>query len=253
MVSCIQYKVQRMRPQPPPILDTYLDLPASLPPSFPEHVLRLLEREIVQGRLAPGERVSEERLAERIGVSRTPVREAMRVLEGQGLIVRRRGRGTFVASPTTPDEAKTLYELRIPLESYLAERAASRANANEIETLARIQRRFAEVDASDDLQLRRLVAVDSELHWTIYRAAQSDLTSVVSSYWGRLFREIYTRVYTNRPALDFALDHDRIVAAIADRDPERARVEMADHIRNGWEALRRSFEIGRPTGESLDT
>jgi DNA-binding GntR family transcriptional regulator len=233
-------------------LDTSLDGPDRLPPSFPEHVRRLLEQEIVQGRLAPGERVSEEALAERIGVSRTPVREAMRVLEGQGLIVRRRGRGTFVAATTSADEAKTLYDLRIPLESHLTERAARRISVDELETLVHMQRRFAEFESGDKLQLSRLVAVDSALHWTIYRAAQSDLISIVSSYWGRLLRELYTRVYTSRPTLDFSRDHDRIVAAIADRDPERACAAMADHIRNGWEALRLSFEAESPVSGSSD-
>src|SRR5665213_4050502 len=66
-----------------------------LPLSFPEHVRQLIEAEIVAGGLAPDERVTEKGLAERFGVSRTPVREAMRLLESQGLIVRPRGRSAY--------------------------------------------------------------------------------------------------------------------------------------------------------------
>ena len=84
----------------------------SIPPSYPELVRQMLEKEIIEGNLAAGERVSEDELARRLGVSRTPVREAMRVLEGHGLIVRQRGKGTYVARLTTSAEAETLYQLR---------------------------------------------------------------------------------------------------------------------------------------------
>jgi len=80
----------------------------AIPPSYPELVRQMLEKEIIEGNLAAGERVSEDELARRLGVSRTPVREAMRVLEGHGLIVRHRGKGTYVARLTTSAEAETL-------------------------------------------------------------------------------------------------------------------------------------------------
>ena len=101
----------------------------SIPPSYPELVRQMLEKEIIEGNLAAGERVSEDELARRLGVSRTPVREAMRVLEGHGLIVRHRGKGTYVARLTTSAEAETLYQLRGPLEGFLAERAAESITA----------------------------------------------------------------------------------------------------------------------------
>src|SRR5688500_9444596 len=101
-------------------------LPLDLEPAvtFPEHVRRMLEEAILESRLPPGERVTELQLAEAFGVSRTPVREAMRLLEAQGLLVRRHGRGTYVASRTTSEEASVIYDLRLPLESYLTALAA---------------------------------------------------------------------------------------------------------------------------------
>jgi DNA-binding GntR family transcriptional regulator len=219
--------------------------PGRLPPSFPEHVRETLESEIVSGRLAPGERVTEESLAQRIGISRTPVREAMRVLEGQGLIVRRRGRGVYVANRTTQEEAKALYELRIPLEGFLTRQAAERAKPHELRTLAEIQESFRHlvVNEGTAVDMRALIALDSEFHWAIYRAAGSDLVSVVSSYWGRLLRELYDRVYRGEHPSTFSRQHEEIVSALEKRDSEGAHAAMAAHIASGWDVIRASFEL----------
>ena len=74
-----------------------------------------------------------------------PVREAMRALEGEGLIVQRRGRSAYVAPRTTPDEARALYSLRVTLEGYLAGRAAERMENEDFETLLDLQRQFKEI------------------------------------------------------------------------------------------------------------
>ena len=218
-------------------------MPASaLPLSFPEHVRQLLETEIVEGRLAAGERVSEDQLARRLGVSRTPVREAMRVLEGYGLIVRRRGKGTYVAGSTSTAEARALYLLRAPLESFLAAQAADEITETELDELERLSAVFRVAVADVGEGLPRLIEADSALHWCIYDAARSDLVSVVRSYWGRLLRELYTRVYLEGPPEHFADQHDEIVVALRSRDAEAARSAMERHIVDGWEVVRESFE-----------
>jgi DNA-binding GntR family transcriptional regulator len=189
--------------------------------------------------------VTEESLAQRIGVSRTPVREAMRVLEGQGLIVRNRGRGVYVAHRTTRDEAKVLYDLRIPLEGFLTHQAAKRVKPNELRALAEIQDSFQHLVAEQGnaVDLRTLIGLDSEFHWAIYRAAGSDLVSVVSSYWGRLLRELYDRVYRSEHPSTFSQQHEEIVSALEKRDSEEAQAIMAAHIATGWDVVRTSFEV----------
>ena len=215
---------------------------STLPLSFPEHVRQLLETEIIEGRLAAGERVSEDQLARRLGVSRTPVREAMRVLEGHGLIVRRRGKGTYVAGSTSTAEAAALYLLRAPLESFLVSQAAEKITDPELEELERLSAVFRTAVAQAGDGLPRLVEADSALHWCIYDAARSDLVSVVRSYWGRLLRELYTRVYLEGPQEHFADQHDEIVAALRERDADAASDAMERHIVDGWEVVRASFE-----------
>jgi len=221
-----------------------------LPVSFPDHVRQLLESEIVEGRLAAGERVSEDQLARRLGVSRTPVREAMRVLEGHGLIVRRRGKGAYVAGPTSTDEARALYALRTPLECFLAAQAAENITAAELSDLERLSAEFRVAVAAPDGELPRLIEADSALHWCIYDAARSDLVSVVRSYWGRLLRELYTRVYLDGLPEHFANQHDEIVAALRAGDGDAAHQAMEQHIADGWEVVRTSFESADRTNPS---
>jgi DNA-binding GntR family transcriptional regulator len=215
-----------------------------LPPSLREHIRQQLELEIIEGRLAPGESVTEESLGSRMGVSRTPVREAMRALEGEGLIIQRRGRSAYVAPRTTPDEARALYSLRVTLEGYLAGRAAERMTNAELETLLHLQQQFKEViDAArgEAIDLKALIALDSDFHWTIYNAAGSELTSVVASYWGRLLRELYDRAYTSEHPSRFSKQHEKIIRLL--RRGEGASVEqaMAAHIETGWRGISVSF------------
>ena len=217
---------------------------ATLPPSVPDHIRQAIEREIIEGRLAPGERVGEDALARLLGVSRTPVREAMRLLEGQGLIVRHRDRGAFVAQRTTPAEALVIYELRVPLERFLTAQAAERMTAAELQSVVATGREFTATSAgiaSDPEAPRRLAELDSAFHLSIYHAARSDLAFVVESYWGRLRRELYDRIYTDSSMAVFVGQHDGIVAALQARDPEAASSAMEAHITSGRDAMAASF------------
>ena len=99
-----------------------------LPPSLPEYIRRLVEVDIVTGALAARTRITEEQLAKRYSVSRTPVREAMRLLENQRLLVRRKA-GVFVATHTTRDEVEVIYQVRQSVESFLTEQAAGAISA----------------------------------------------------------------------------------------------------------------------------
>jgi DNA-binding GntR family transcriptional regulator len=214
------------------------------PPSFPEHVRQRLEHEIIEGVLAPGERVTEAGLSTRMGISRTPVREAMRLLESRGLILHQRGRGAYVAHRTTFEEARTLYELRLPIEGHLAASAAELCTPDDVRALETIQAEFARLVALDagEVDVRSLVALDHDFHWTVYNLAASDLVSIVATYWGRLLREIYDRVYTSGTPSRFGDEHERVIAGLRDGDAEAARAAMQAHIRSGWDALRLSYE-----------
>src|SRR6478672_7567083 len=107
---------------------------------------------IVENRYRPGQRLVEQRIAEELGLSRTPVREALRLLEAEGLVVSERNRGAMVR-PLSSTEVGDLYGLRIRLESYAVEVATERATEEELGELV------AAADAFGDV--RRAIDVDS--------------------------------------------------------------------------------------------
>lgn len=219
-----------------------------LPPPLPEHIRQALEREIIEGHLKAGQRLAEEQLSKRLGVSRTPVREAMRMLEGQGLIVRRRARGTSVAERTTADQAHAIYHARFALEGHLAAAAATAIDDDGLAMVSRLRSEFADLAQSGARADQ--ISADSDLHWAIYTSADSDLTSVVASYWGRLQRELYGRVYGSGPVEVYADQHEEIVQALVQHDPIAAKNAMLRHLETGWQTVRRSYLLGAGVAES---
>src|SRR5437879_5999382 len=95
------------------------------------HAYAQVRAAIVENRYPPGHRLIEQRIAEELGLSRTPVREALRMLQAEGLVVSERNRGAMVR-PLSETEVVDLYGLRIRLESYAVEVASERATASEL-------------------------------------------------------------------------------------------------------------------------
>src|SRR5215471_2934498 len=117
-----------------------------------QHAYEQVRAAIVESRYLPGQRLVEQRIAEELGLSRTPVREALRLLEAEGLVVSERHRGAMVR-PLSTTEVVDLYGLRIRLESYAVELATERATEAELGDL---------VDAADGFgHVRRTVDVDA--------------------------------------------------------------------------------------------
>lgn len=202
----------------------------------------LIRAAIVEQRYEPGQRMIEQRIAEELGLSRTPVREALRRLEAEGLVISERHRGASVR-PISPTEVVDLYGLRIRLESYAAELAATRATAQDVEDLAAAVAGFSEVRAglgdADELdEVRRLNAANRTVHDVILRAARHqrldamlgrtvDIPLVFQAF--RRFR----RTEIERSDLF----HQLILDAITRRDGTRAGELMAEHIRQGLQAV----------------
>ncbi|MFV0309834.1 MAG: GntR family transcriptional regulator [Desertimonas sp.] len=202
----------------------------------------LIRAAIVEQRYLPGQRLVEQRIAEEFGLSRTPVREALRSLEAEGLVIAERNRGASVR-PMSPTEVVDLYGLRIRLESYAAELAAQRATADEIAALATAVERFSAVRATlgdaDDLDdVRALNAANRTVHDLILDAARHHR---LSAMLGRtvdiplVFRAF--RVFGRDEIERSDLFHHLILDAIGRRDHARAGQLMAEHIHQGMQAV----------------
>ncbi|HEX6021710.1 MAG TPA: GntR family transcriptional regulator [Solirubrobacter sp.] len=220
-------------PAPPPSESAPLSR-VELPPSLPEYVCRLLRDDILSGALTPGERITEAQVIERTGVSRTPVREGLRMLEAEGLVVSHRGRGTYVGYRLAADEALLIYDVRLIVEPHLTKLAAERMTA---EDLASVRYALAEFAKAVDSGPRLAGQRDADLHLAIYDASRSELRSVLRGYWSRMQLELSERVYTTELPNRFIREHEEIVDALESGDGDRASECMSRHIAHGRDVI----------------
>ncbi|HLH64422.1 MAG TPA: GntR family transcriptional regulator [Solirubrobacteraceae bacterium] len=205
------------------------------PPSLAEHVCRVIRDDILTGRLPAGARLTEAMVMERTGVSRTPVREGLRTLEGEGLVITYRSRGTFVTYRLTPQEAELIYDVRLVLEPHLTGLAAARITPEALAQVEHVLARF--VDALDAADPREAGQLDADFHLAIYEASASELMSVLRGYWSRLQLELSERVYTTEVPRRFLDEHLSVFDALRAGDAERASARMRAHIEHGRAAI----------------
>lgn len=204
-----------------------------------EHVLASLRRDIIAGRLRPGDRLVERELAERFGVSRVPVREAIRALVTEGFVLFETPRRTVVRR-LTPADVKELFELREALEVYAAGLAASRATARDLTELRDLLRDAARATEAGDAEA--ITDANTRFHDRILSlAGNSLLISVMDPVDGRL--RWLTRQNEEWPQL--LVEHRELYEAIASGDPDRARAHALDHVRANYRSTVRHL-FGEP-------
>ena len=207
----------------------------------------LIRDAILDGRLAPGKRLKEEQLAKDLGISRTPVREALLLLQAEGLIESVPNRGAIVRAYSSK-ELVDMYDLRALLESYAARRAATRVTDEQLAELEESCRRFRERRLAHDVN--GLTKENLFFHFTIAQAAGTaklvelvqaaiQVPLVSSSFYSYSKRE-------SRQSEDF---HRRILAALRAGDRERAELLMKEHIYEGRDSLLARMQRSASTAE----
>jgi DNA-binding GntR family transcriptional regulator len=198
-------------------------------------IASVLENEILSGVMAPGTRIDEQTLASRFGVSRTPVRDALRQLEASGLIDLRPRQGAFVAELTL-GKLLELFEIMSSLEGLCARLAARRASAEEVAAIQHIQDdlvRLVEVGDADAYYTR-----NRDFHERIYAASANgtleEMTRSIRNRVGPYRRHQLRRLGRLKAS---AAEHQAVLDAIAAGDPERAEFLMRDHISVQGDAL----------------
>lgn len=196
---------------------------------------------IVESQFRPGERLVEQRVAERFGLSRTPVREAIRRLEAEGLVVTEPNRGAVVREMTA-QEIVDLYGLRIRLESYAAELAALRMTAAGITVLGDAVAAFSAEAAkfrSHDLDsTRRLNQHNLSIHHTILEGADHRRLGAMLSRTVDVPLVFQAFRSFERPEIERSDQfHQLIFEAIRARRPDRARRLMSEHIEQGLDVV----------------
>jgi DNA-binding GntR family transcriptional regulator len=212
------------------------------------HVARVYQEikwRIVYGRYRPGTHVSEATLARVYHASRTPIREALTRLSGDGYVVSVPGHG-FVIAPITVTMVRNTFQLRRILESAAGEAAAMTATSAEI----REMRRLAEYSFSqaDEDGYRLALAGNVEFHLAVAKATHNDL--LVDSVYNCLM-QMYRVLSLGGDFIRFegvATDHTAVVDAIEARDSEQARKAVERHIDRGAELIMEDVIDGKIKG-----
>ena len=217
-----------------------------------EIVFETLRGAIIDGTLKPGERLMEVQLADDMGVSRTPVREAIRKLELEGLVLMIPRKGAYVSGISSKDIAD-VFEVRASLESLAASLAAERITEQELEDLNRF---MVEVTINAEVgDLEKVIQSDTDFHEQIYHASRNNrLVQIINNLRDQIQRFRSASLSHPGRIKETLEEHKRLLEAISERNIVRASSLAREHIENAesimMEALRGHPEILEelPTG-----
>jgi len=206
-----------------------------------EVVCETLRDAIRKGVLKPGERLMEIQLAEELGVSRTPVREAIRKLELEGYVIMMPRRGTYVANLSIRD-VNEVFEIRTSLDSLASGLAAERITDEELERLQRLLVMIGEYIEENNME--KIVETDTEFHDILYQASRN--TRLVGIIFN--LREQLTRFRSTSMAYPGRLketleEHRHLVEAIAQGDALEAQRAAEEHMEKSEQTLLTSMEV----------
>lgn len=204
-------------------------------------VFQTLRKAILVGDLVPGERLMELHLSRMLGVSRTPVREAIHMLELEGLVVVVPHKGAEVAS-ITADGMKEVLEVRRALDILCVELACDRVTDMEVDLLYKACEAFEEATRSGDTT--DIAACDVEFHEIILKAARNArLTILVNNLSEQMYRYRYEYIKDADIYSQLIEEHRGIYEAIRDRDKSRAVQIAGMHIDNQEVAIMRQIDL----------
>lgn len=202
--------------------------PRLSPRTYHQDVAKSIRAAVNDGTLTGGTPLVERRIAEDMGISRAPVREALRQLEEEGLVVNIPFKGWYVTE-VSPKAMEEIVSLRTAVESFAAERATVLAKPRDLEALRRLfgeMQRAADADAADEL-----LELHLQFHRRFYELAGHDLLlQVWRTMEGqlRLYLRLHQLTYDTLP--HYVKAHRPILNALAARDADALKIAIADHL-----------------------
>lgn len=195
-----------------------------------DEVADWLRESILQGSLAPGQHLLEEELAERLNVSRGPVRDAILQLEHEGLVLVRRHRGAFVAR-LSPEEAHQIHSLHLALERLAVERAVQKAGDADWLAMRQVIAEMARAE-KENMSQREFVDLDMRFHDLVFRAAQHER---LLDFWSKLRSQVCIlrlSLAADNPGLmeGGAQAHTMVLDALRTRNQHLAVRILEDHL-----------------------
>ena len=225
---------------------SFLATPAPFSRTLSDQVVRQLRQAILSGQLKPGQRIVESEIAQAMALSRGPVRDALKILENERLVVHYPHRGAFVAWLTLRD-AEEIYSLREALEAVALHSAIKYATDEQVGELshvinrmtARQQEQYTQTEATD---------LDLEFHHTLCRISGHGR---VLAAWTALRDQVRLLILTHRilHPMDFrdnaAEWHRQLADAVRDRNGQLAEDVLRKHLAASYEATSRAIREGR--------
>jgi DNA-binding GntR family transcriptional regulator len=223
-----------------------MPLPVSQrPDSLRDYAYRQLRDAIVAGRLAPGERLRDTELEEWLGVSRTPIREAIARLETAGLVRTRRAKATEV-SPLDERDAVAAERIAAVLHELAVREAVPQLTADDLAELRDANARFADALEADDID--RALAADDAFHAVAVAASANPLLPGLLEQVTPLLRRLERARFASLAGRDSVTAHERIIALCASGDADAAALATRDN----WLTLERLLTAD-PTIPTSDT
>lgn len=211
--------------------------------SLGEHVFESLKQAIVRGKMSSGEWLVESHIAETLGISRTPVREAFHKLEREGFI-ERQPRGGFTVLGLNREDIEETFGIRSVLEGYAAHLAAIKHEAEELEML---EQKIAEFQkALDRKKMNLLPAINTEFHDMLYGLSKSPkLINMINGLRDQIYRYREMILKESKFASTSNLDHKKMLTFIRKRDAEGAERLVREHILRGQEMVLQAYDRQR--------
>ena len=198
--------------------------------SLAEEIEDILRQRILKGQYGIGERIKENQVAEELKVSRTPIREALKQLEKEGLIESIPNRGSF-AMGFTKQDIQDIYEVRASVELLAIERAVSRISDEELNAM---QETYDLMEFySKKRESRKILELNRMFHGIIYNASKSRfLSQVLKSYQKYVEQTRKVTVYNDDNLDQILKEHGEILEALKNRDLEKALEKTSVHLSN---------------------
>ena len=194
---------------------------------------------IIDGELVPGAKIPEKELCERFGVSRTPLREALKVLAFEGLVILNHNRGAIV-KPLTFEDLSYAFPVYTQLETLAGELACERMSAKEIDEIKRLHERM--VAACKQKDAKGQLAINEQIHERIHLGSQNrNLIQLLHHLSSRIRRARMAVIIPVARLRDAIAEHERIMAALERRDAPLLSRAIRDHLENTFRAMKAAF------------
>ena len=211
--------------------------------SLREEVYELLKKSILRGKLIPGQHLIEEQLAKRVGISRTPLREAFHKLERDELVVRL-PKGGYVVRKFTKEDVEEIFGIRIALESYAAYLATLHMTPDKISILENKLK-----ESEDTLEKGnndKVVQLNTEFHDLLYKSSKSKkLVEMINTFRDYFYRYRSALLHIENGISYSNQDHHQMLEAMKKKNPRLAERLVRKHLVRGKELVLKEIDEGR--------